>query len=101
MTDPDAKPAPSYHTDRPSDRTPEEREAHYRHWLATRGDAYVAAVVERGGTPWFTSDEERHALWMKRYTRPTPPEFLPPILSLREINSAANPTAANTHRSAA
>jgi hypothetical protein len=60
--------------DRPSDRTPDEREDHYESWMAQYGDPYVAAVVAGGGTPWFNSDEERRQLFMRRYKRPAPPE---------------------------
>lgn len=68
-----------------------QREAAFQHWLEKHGEPYAAKVVENGNVPWHDGDvESRRDLWMRRYERPAPPTFLPPTLSLREINSAAN-----------
>lgn len=57
--------------------TPEEvREAAFQTWWTTYGQPYEAAVIANGGTPWTTSIEERRAFWMRRYTRPAPPQGL-------------------------
>lgn len=69
-------PAPKYHADRPSARTPAEREAHFEHWWETRGAPYAEAVREAGAEPWTDSMDERRALWARRYQRPAPPAGL-------------------------
>lgn len=65
-----------------------EQEQAFEHWWTTHGQSYEAAVIEAGGTPWTTDMEERRALWLRRYTRPAPPQFLPAVPSLREFNAA-------------
>lgn len=61
--------------ERPSARTPEEREAHFQNWL----------VHARFKTPWFESVDELRERFMRRYTRPDPPEGMEPIRSLAAI----------------
>jgi hypothetical protein len=36
-------------------------------WWAQYGQHWSAAQIERGGTPWTTSMDERRALWARRY----------------------------------
>ena len=82
-----------FHTDRPSDRTPEEREEHFQYWLSSDGENYVAVVLGNGDTPWHEGDiDARRDKWMQRYIQPDPPPLLPPIKSLRDLNRRANPT---------
>lgn len=45
----------------------------FESWWETSGQPYEAAVLERGGTPWTDSIEDRRDLWNRRYTRPHPP----------------------------
>lgn len=52
-------------------------------WWETYGQPYEAVVIEKGGTPWTTSIEERQELWARRYQRPEPPAGL--TNDLREI----------------
>lgn len=84
--DTETPPAPSYHMDRPSGRTPDERQAHYEHWLV-KHKPYDDVVVEAGDMPWWTSEDERRAKFMRRYQRPSPPAYLP-TRTLKEINTA-------------
>lgn len=53
-----------------------QREAAFQSWWETHGQPYQDAVLERGGTPWTLDIDERRDLWMRRYTRPAPPEGL-------------------------
>lgn len=69
----ESAPAPAYHRDRPSARTPEERQAHFEHWLSGM-KPYDAAVIANGGTP--PSDDERRELFMRRYQKPAAPKYL-------------------------
>lgn len=39
-------------------------------------EPYYEAVEAAGDRPWFSSLEERRELFMRRYTRPEPPEGL-------------------------
>lgn len=73
MIEQDTDPAKDYTADRPSARTPAEREAHFRQWWEQFGSAYEAAVVAAGGQSWASSIEERRELWMRRYVRPEAP----------------------------
>jgi hypothetical protein len=71
MTSTDAETEPTakttYHLDRASSRTPEEREQHYQAWLAKHGEPYAAAVIAAGDTPWWSSEDERRERFMRRY----------------------------------
>lgn len=57
--------------DRPSARTPEEREAAFQRYLELSAP-YVAAIEAAGDEPWFSSVEERRELYMHRH-RPMSP----------------------------
>lgn len=48
----------------------------FEEWLEKYGQPYTDAQVAGGGTPWFSSDDERRELWERRYTRPAPPAGL-------------------------
>lgn len=52
--------------DRASARTPEEREEHYQRYLEL-SEPYFANVKAEGGTPWWSSEDERRELFMQRY----------------------------------
>jgi len=66
----------TYDRDRASARTEAQREEHYQAWLHKFGKPYSDAVIEGGGTPWFSSETERRDLFMRRYRKPKPPERL-------------------------
>lgn len=59
----------------PADRSIHEREAAFQRYLEQTAN-YFAAVVERGDSPWFSSQEERREFWFRRFRRPDPPEGL-------------------------
>ena len=67
--------------ERPSARTAIEREDHYDHWIDTHDDPEE---------PWFSSDEERRELFMRRYRRPSPPD-MPAIRSVRDHHRRTDP----------
>lgn len=83
-----------------SDTTDDEREAHYRAWLAQYGEPYAQQVLEAGAVPWFQNparvaalgitatepDDARRELFMRRYTRPAPPASMPAPASITQIN---------------
>jgi hypothetical protein len=52
-----------------------DREAAYARYLDL-SEPYFAKVEAEGDTPWWSSEDERRALFMKRFTRPTPPAGL-------------------------
>ncbi len=76
----------TYHRDRPSARTPDEREGRYQAWIA-RQAPYVAAVEAAGDVPWFrcedklaklglsglSEDEARRQLFGRRYAHAQAP----------------------------
>lgn len=49
--------------------------------------AYLAAVRENGGVP-LDDPEAAFELYRRRWTRPSAPDFLPAVLSFKEINAA-------------
>jgi hypothetical protein len=57
--------------------TDAERETAFQVYLE-HSIPYFEAVEANGGTPWFSSTDERRALFMQRYTRPDPPISIPP-----------------------
>lgn len=52
---------------------PDDRESAFQAYLI-KSAPYFDAVRERGGTPWFTSIEQRRELFMRRYQRPRIPD---------------------------
>ena len=64
-----------YYTDRPSSRTPEEREQFYQRYLELSAP-YFQAIVDAGDKPWWSSEQERRELYFRRYQRPDPPPRL-------------------------
>lgn len=52
--------------------TTADREAAYQNYLE-RSEPYFRAIAERGGSPWFSSEGERRALFFRRWVRPVPP----------------------------
>jgi hypothetical protein len=71
VTETEAKPAPTFHLDRPSSRTEAEREEHFQHWWAKYGEPYQAAVIANGDTPFTADLDERRELFFRRYKRTT------------------------------
>jgi hypothetical protein len=65
----------------------DDAEARYQEWRK-RHEAYLAAIEANGGTPWTADEDERRALWFRRFQRPEPPQFLSPIPSIKEFNAA-------------
>jgi hypothetical protein len=61
----------SFHRDLPSARTADERERHFMS-MVERSIPYFDKVIEEGDEPWFSSIEERRALYMRRYVKPAP-----------------------------
>lgn len=53
-----------------------QREATFQTWWDTYGQPYEAAVIANGGTPWTADLDERREVWMRRYSRPEPPDGL-------------------------
>jgi hypothetical protein len=51
------------------------RDARYREWRE-RHEHYLAAIAAAGGRPWTTDEDERRALWWRRWQRPDPPAGL-------------------------
>jgi hypothetical protein len=75
-TEPEAKPAATFHLDRASRRTEAERDEHFLFWWAKYGEPYQAAVIANGDTEWTAHLDERRELFMRRYQRPEAPEGL-------------------------
>ncbi|WFS15174.1 hypothetical protein [Rhodococcus aetherivorans] len=65
-------------------RTDQERGEAFLVYLE-RSVPYFAAVEERGGKPWFGSEDERRDLFLRRYSRPAPPAGMEPIKSLSDL----------------
>jgi hypothetical protein len=86
--EPEAKPVATFHLDRPSARSPEERRAHFDNWWSKLGEPYQAAVIEHGDTPWTADLDERRELFLRRYERPAAPATAP-IKNLAEIRRSA------------
>jgi hypothetical protein len=49
--------------------TDEDREARYRQYVEST-TAYFEKIRADGEKPWFSSEEERRELFMRRYARP-------------------------------
>lgn len=65
-------------------------------WFDRYGRPYADAVREAGGEAWTDSEQERRALWERRYTRPDPPAGLPPVRSVRDLNAPSRRTPTTT-----
>lgn len=63
-------PTPVWRID-PADRIAYDREAAFASYVE-RSEPYFAAIAANGGTPWFSSLDERRDLFMRRYSRPAP-----------------------------
>ena len=64
-------------------RSPEDQRAAFSAY-AERHEPYVQAIREGGGHIWWTDDEEREELFLRRYQRPAAPAGMPEK-SLAEI----------------
>lgn len=73
-TETEAKPDHKlYLVDRPSARTPEDREAAFQRYLELT-EKYDAAIVAAGDEPWHKGDiEARRELYMRRHEAPKAP----------------------------
>ncbi len=70
-------------------RTPEAQAAAFAYYLE-QSEPYFDAVRDRGGEPWFHTEDERRVLFFARYDRPQPPAGLPRITSLRDFHNRNN-----------
>lgn len=68
-----------YYSDRPSSRTPEEREQFYQRYLELSAP-YFQAIEDAADKPWWSSEQERRELYFRRYRRASP---APPAASVR------------------
>jgi hypothetical protein len=70
---------PQFFLDRPSARTPEEREQAFQRYLEI-SEPYIAKIIADGDVPWHGGDiEARRRKFSQRYIRPAPPAGLPPF----------------------
>lgn len=103
---------PQRHYDAPQ----RERERAYQQYVELH-EPYFAKIADDGDTPWFadplklaalrragqpaaaTPEDERRALFMRRYRRPAPPAGLAPIKSIRDYQRNTDDTETNRFRS--
>ena len=52
----------------------DEREAAYQRYVELSAP-YVAAIEAAGDQPWFSSEDERRELFMRRYKKPKAPNL--------------------------
>jgi hypothetical protein len=83
------------------DSVADSREQSFQRYLASKVE-YVAKIEANGNTPWFkdpekltklgisggTEEDRRRGLFMRRYTRPAPPQSIP-ALTLDRIRGEA------------